>query len=69
MALVYDGIAMRHYVDGKEELSGPLSVAPLGRGRTSIGVRMNRMYWFKGAILKARFTPRALSPQEFMEKK
>jgi hypothetical protein len=30
---------------------------------------MNRVFWFKGAVRKARFTPRALSPQEFMGKK
>jgi hypothetical protein len=68
VALVYDGALMRNYVDGREELSGPLSVAPLGGGRTSVGVRQNRVYWFKGAISKARFTPRALAPREFMAK-
>jgi Concanavalin A-like lectin/glucanases superfamily len=68
IALVFDGKEMRHYVDGKEEMSGPLSIAPLEQGQTSVGVRMNRMYWFKGAIRKARFTARALSPPEFMGK-
>jgi len=69
VALVYDGTTMRHFVDGKEELSGPLTILPLRGGRTSIGVRMNRVFWFKGAVRQARFTPRALSPQEFMGKK
>ncbi len=69
VALVFDGSEMRHYVDGKLELAGPLSIAPLGAGQTSIGVRMNRVYWFKGAIRKARFTSRALAPNEFMGKK
>jgi lysophospholipase L1-like esterase len=69
VALVYDGDTMRHFVDGKEELSGALTIQPLGGGSTSIGVRMNRVFWFKGAVRKARFTPRALSPQEFMGKK
>lgn len=68
VALVYDGAVMRNYVDGREELSGPLAVAPLGEGRTSVGVRQNRVYWFKGAISRARFTPRALAPREFMPK-
>ena len=68
VALVYDGAVMRNYVDGREELSGPLKVAPLAEGRTSIGVRQNRVYWFKGAISRARFTPRALAPREFMSK-
>lgn len=69
VALVYDGTIMRHFVDGKEELSGPVTIQPLGGGSTSIGVRMNRVFWFKGAVRKARFTPRALSPKEFMGKK
>ena len=68
VALVFDGATMRHFVDGKEELSGPLAIQPLGGGSTSIGVRMNRVSWFKGAVIKARFTPRALSPAEFMGK-
>ena len=68
VALVYDGALMRNYVNGKEELSGPLTVAPLAEGRTSVGVRQNRVYWFKGAISRARFTPRALAPREFMRK-
>ena len=68
VALVYDGSMMRHYVNGKEELSGPLSIPPLEEGKTSIGVRMNRMYWFKGAVRRARFTQRALAPEEFMGK-
>lgn len=68
VALVYDGAVMRNYVDGREELAGPLAVAPLAEGRTSIGVRQNRVYWFKGAIRLARFTPRALTPREFVGK-
>lgn len=68
VALVYDGGLMKNYVDGKEELSGPLAVGPLGAGQTSIGVRQNRVHWFKGAISRLRFTPRALAPREFMSK-
>jgi Concanavalin A-like lectin/glucanases superfamily len=68
VALVYDGTTMRHYVDGKEELSGALTIEPLSAGSTSMGVRMNRVFWFKGAIRKARFTGRALTPKEFMKK-
>jgi hypothetical protein len=48
VALVYDGSEMRHYVDGAKELSGPLTISPLGQGQTSLGVRMNRVYWFRG---------------------
>ena len=69
VALVFDGSTMKDYVDGREELSGPLTIAPLDDGQTSLGVRMNRVNWFKGAISSARFTGRALSPKDFMEKK
>ena len=50
VALVYDGKEMRHYVNGKLELSGKISVKPFGKGVTSIGVRQNKVFWFKGAI-------------------
>ena len=69
VALVFDGKEMRHYVDGTLEMSGPLTIKPLAAGKTSIGVRMNRVFWFKGAVQSARFTPRALEPSEFMKKK
>ncbi|HJX89365.1 MAG TPA: LamG domain-containing protein [Pyrinomonadaceae bacterium] len=68
VALVFDGKEMRHYVEGLEEMSGPLTISPLTAGKTSIGVRMNRVYWFKGAVQKVRFTQRALQPSEFMKK-
>jgi hypothetical protein len=68
VALVYDGASMKNYVDGREELSGPLAVGPLEAGRMSVGVRQNRVFWFKGAISRLRFTPRALAPSEFMPK-
>ena len=67
-ALVFDGREMRHYVNGVEELSAVLpSFTPHREGKTSIGVRINRVYWFKGAIRKARFTRWVLSPDEFMK--
>ena len=67
VALVYDGTEMRHYVDGKLELAGKITAKPFGKGITSIGVRQNKVYWFKGAVAKARFTNRALSPDQFMK--
>jgi hypothetical protein len=65
-ALSYDGRTMRHYVDGREELSRELKFRPLGPGRTSIGMRLNRVHWFKGAVRTVRFTPRALPPPELL---
>lgn len=69
VALVFDGKEMRHYVNGKLELSGNLQIKPMGKGRTSIGVRQNKIYWFKGAVRKLRFTNRALSTERFFKEK
>jgi hypothetical protein len=69
VALVFDGLSMRHYVDGQEEMSGPLTASPLTAGKTSLGVRMNHVNWFKGAIREVRFTQRALKPDKFMKVK
>lgn len=60
VALVYDGRIMAHYVDGKRELAGPVAFGPMGAGRTSIGVRQNRVSWFKGQIRLVSFSPEAL---------
>jgi len=63
-ALTFDGKTMAHYVDGLREQSGDVAFKPLGPGRTSIGVRQNRVSWFKGRIRSIRITPRVLSPSE-----
>jgi len=67
VAVVVDGKRMHHYVDGVEESNVALGFTPHGAGRTSIGVRITKMYYFKGAIRVARFTPRPLTPDEFMK--
>ncbi len=66
-ALVIDGDEMRHYVNGKLELSTKVTFQPAKLGQTSAGVRLNRVFWFKGAIRAARFTPRPLDPEHFLE--
>jgi hypothetical protein len=60
VALVYDGSRMSHYVNGELELEGVVTFAPMTAGRTSIGMRQNKVSWFKGAISEVRFTPAAL---------
>ncbi len=66
VALTYDGKTMAHYVNGQRELTGEIAFAPLGAGRTSIGVRLNRVSWFKGRIHSIRISPRALTSAELM---
>ncbi len=61
-AAVCDGQMLSHYVNGELELAGPLAWTPPGPGGTSVGVRHNRVCWFKGAIARVRFTAAALEP-------
>lgn len=67
VAAVYDGVEFRHYVNG--ELQGKASVvlSPQGEGKTSAGVRINRVDWFRGAIRVARMTPKALPVEQFLK--
>ena len=62
VASVYDGKEFRNYVDGVQEGAGELYLAPHGPGHTSVGVRINKVFFFKGAVHWARFTRKALSP-------
>ena len=67
VAAVYDGHEFRNYVDGVLQGSGPLHLTPQGAGHTSIGTRINRVNFFKGAVLEARMTRRALAVSEFLK--
>ena len=67
VASVYDGTEFRSYIDGVEDGAARVRLEPQEAGRTSIGVRMNKVYYFKGALHMARFTRRALSPDEFLK--
>jgi hypothetical protein len=67
VACVYDGAEFRNYVNGVQENAAPLQLAPHGPGRTSVGVRINKVFFFKGAVRLARFTRRALPPSEFLK--
>ncbi len=67
VAAVYDGREFRSYVNGVQDGAAELDLKPQGPGRTSVGVRMNKVFYFKGAVAKARFTPSALPPSEFLK--
>jgi hypothetical protein len=64
---VWDGKVMKNYVGDELQGEGPLVMGPEGPGRSSIGMRLNRVYPFKGAVLMSRTVPRALSPSEFLK--
>jgi hypothetical protein len=66
---VYDGREFSNYVDGVREGAALVDLAPHGPGRASVGVRINKVFFFKGAVAQARFTHRALAPDEFLRAK
>jgi len=53
------------FVNGSKELEGHVEFVPINDGATSIGVRQNKVAWFKGAIYSIRITDKALEPNEF----
>jgi hypothetical protein len=66
IAAVYDGRELRNYVDGVLQGAGELKTATQGKGQTSVGVRFNKVNYFKGAVRSARFTRRALRADDFL---
>ena len=66
-AVAMDGKTMRHFVNGVEELSMPITFSPQQLGGTSIGVRFNRVSWYTGAVRRIRITPRVLAPPDFLQ--
>lgn len=66
-ALTVDSKQMKHYVNGKQELSTDITFVPQAAGGTSLGVRFNKVFWYKGAIRQVRITPRVLTPEEFLK--
>jgi Concanavalin A-like lectin/glucanases superfamily len=59
-ALVYDGRKLAHFINGVQEVEGEMAFVPMVAGRTSLGVRLNQTFWFKGAIREVRFHGTAL---------
>jgi hypothetical protein len=66
VAMVYDGKTFRHFVDGVSQGEAVVALAPQAAGRTSVGVRINRVDYFKGEILTARMSRRALPVSKFL---
>lgn len=64
VAVVYDGAKATTFVNGVKELDAEIAFAPMRGGRTSLGVRLNEVSWFKGTIGEVRFHPRALDPTD-----
>jgi len=54
------------FVNGKQELSQDFTFLPIQTGAVSIGTRIDKRSWFKGAVYKIRISPKQLKPKEFM---
>ena len=67
VAAVYDGKEFRSYIDGVQDGAAEVHLVAQDAGRTSVGVRINKVFYFKGAVRMARFTRRALAPSEFLK--
>ena len=63
----YDGQTHRSFVNGVLEKEAPIAYVPQGPGHSSVGVRINHVSYFKGAVMRAHFAPRALQPSDFMK--
>ena len=67
VALVYANGHMAHYINGVKELEGDVAFPPMLAGQISLGVRQNKVYWFKGSLREVRFHPVAL-PDEKLQR-
>lgn len=59
-ALRFDGQRVAHFVNGTKEVEQPAKFAGFGECLLSLGVRQNKVHWFKGAIAEVRFHDVAL---------
>jgi hypothetical protein len=66
VAAVYDGKVFSNYVNGVREGAADVALSPQGPGRSSVGVRITLVDYFKGAVHSARFTRSALPPARFL---
>jgi hypothetical protein len=64
VAMVYDGKRLTSYVDGVKELEGEVSFPLMSSGRVSLGVRQNKVSWFKGGLREVRWHTRAVSAED-----
>jgi hypothetical protein len=67
VAQTYDGKTFRSYVNGALQGEAEIAFTPQGEGAASVGTRINRRNYFKGAVRQARFTPRALTADQFLK--
>ena len=67
VAQTFDGERFRSYVNGELQGEAEIPFRAQGPGAASVGTRINRASYFHGAVREARFTHRALAPDQFMK--
>jgi len=67
VAQTFDGKTYQAWVNGDLQGGAEIPFKAQGAGQTSVGVRFNRIDWFKGAIAQARFTPAFVPPEAFLK--
>jgi hypothetical protein len=64
---VYDGKTLKNYVGSELQGKGDVKLVPQRPGHLSVGTRINRVDYYKGAIYSTRFTRSALGVEEFLK--
>jgi hypothetical protein len=64
---VYDGKILKNYVGDELQGEGEVHLIPQRLGHFSVGVRMNLVDYYKGAIYSTRFTRSALEVGDFLK--
>jgi hypothetical protein len=64
---VYDGKTLKNYVGDELQGEGEVHLVPQRSGRSSVGVRINLVDYYKGAIYSTRFTRSALGVGDFFK--
>ena len=64
---VYDGKTLKNYVGDELQGEGEVHLIPQRPGHLSVGVRINLVDYYKGAIYSTRFTRSALPVEDFLK--
>jgi hypothetical protein len=64
--LVNKNGALEVFLNGTSEFIEKIPFSAFSEGKTSVGVRQNKVSWYKGAIYQVRITPKALSSEDFL---
>ncbi|MDO6414339.1 LamG-like jellyroll fold domain-containing protein [Sphingomonas sp. BIUV-7] len=65
VAQTYDGQTYRSFVNGDLQMEVDTPFVPQGPGQASIGMRLNHVAFFRGAVREIRFATEALASTQF----